>query len=310
MKKRNHTAFTLIELLTVISIIALLISILLPVFRSARDASRKLVCKTNLYGLIQGVNAYAVNNKDYYPAAYLENYPSGEITHFSGMLINDGYSEAVFHCPALANDGLPPMNTEYDNLEEGQLNKTDGVFDSQARRCSYTVNQALFPEGNFDIGINGTQSLSRYVSVSRVKSTSNTIALTELSSDWQFFNKDNNCYSHLPVHGFCGIGTGSNNRYDLNLVEQDSGKVCTKNGLFREIRVSALSKVPDPRRLKPSRLDWVGRNHGIEEKVTNFGYADGHVEDKTIFETVEVFQWGRMIYSIKGGSRVVRIKNF
>ena len=46
MKKSK--AFTLIEVLVVISIISLLISILLPALSSARAAARDLKCKTQL----------------------------------------------------------------------------------------------------------------------------------------------------------------------------------------------------------------------------------------------------------------------
>ncbi len=306
MKSRDK-AFTLIELLVVISIIALLLSILMPVLANIREASRRLVCKTNLYGIMQSVSAYTAEHS-YYPPAYLNNSGTGQITHFSGILAKTGFNDNVFHCPSIPSGGLPPMNTDYNNLEEGQIAKSQDIIDLQAERCSYTVNQAIFPEDNFTYGLNGTASPSRYVAAGRVKSTSMTITLTEWNPDWRFLDKDGNCRSYLPVHGFCGISTGSNNRYDLNLVRQDSEKVCLKNGLFRQVTTAALSEVPTPNRIKPSRLDWVGRNHGADKELSCFAYADCHVEENTIFDTVKTFQWGKMIYSIKGGSRVVRPK--
>jgi prepilin-type processing-associated H-X9-DG protein len=51
-----------------------------------------------------------------------------------------------------------------------------------------------------------------------------------------------------------------------------------------------------------SRLDWVGRNHGrgkYSQKTTNFLYVDGHVETRTIEDTLTPFQWGDRFYSIQ-----------
>ncbi len=50
--------FTIIELLVVISIIAVLISILLPALSSARETSRRLKCLTNLKGIGMGLSIY------------------------------------------------------------------------------------------------------------------------------------------------------------------------------------------------------------------------------------------------------------
>ena len=52
-------AFTLVELLVVISIIALLLSILMPSLSRARELAKRTVCSTNVRSLLQGVILYS-----------------------------------------------------------------------------------------------------------------------------------------------------------------------------------------------------------------------------------------------------------
>ncbi|MEM1355329.1 MAG: prepilin-type N-terminal cleavage/methylation domain-containing protein [Planctomycetota bacterium] len=61
-------AFTLIELLIVISIIALLIAILLPALRSARVSAKNIQCSSNLKQLGIAQFAYTGDNKDQFTA--------------------------------------------------------------------------------------------------------------------------------------------------------------------------------------------------------------------------------------------------
>jgi prepilin-type processing-associated H-X9-DG protein len=64
------SGFTLIALLVVISIIALLISILLPALAGARDAAVSINCANNNRQLLMAFKMYAADNDDYINAVY------------------------------------------------------------------------------------------------------------------------------------------------------------------------------------------------------------------------------------------------
>ena len=63
----RRKAFTLIELLIVIAIIALLIGILLPALGKARDTARGLLCQSNLRGNTTALVMYAGDYKSKFP---------------------------------------------------------------------------------------------------------------------------------------------------------------------------------------------------------------------------------------------------
>src|SRR4051812_36865250 len=68
MKRRRCSGFSIVELLVVIGIIALLISILLPAMRIARESAKRTQCASQLRQLGLAFQLYANANRGSLPA--------------------------------------------------------------------------------------------------------------------------------------------------------------------------------------------------------------------------------------------------
>jgi len=118
---RTAAAFTLVELLVVIGIIAVLIAILLPSLAKARAGAVTLQCAANLRSIGQGLALYQGENAGYYPmgqfsvGANREGYWPVVISQALGApqtgtfdawnnANNAALAKGVFNCPARALD--------------------------------------------------------------------------------------------------------------------------------------------------------------------------------------------------------------
>src|SRR5687768_10778865 len=104
------SAFTLVELLVVIGIIAILMSILLPTLGRARESARRATCLSNLRQVGMTFRFYAMNNRDQVPMGYRAKnkqfnsmfYGSTKKAVLFGWMYRAGLirSPEVFYCPS------------------------------------------------------------------------------------------------------------------------------------------------------------------------------------------------------------------
>jgi prepilin-type N-terminal cleavage/methylation domain-containing protein/prepilin-type processing-associated H-X9-DG protein len=321
--RKLSVGFTLVELLVVIGIIAILIAILMPALSKVRDQARTVKCAANLRSVGQGLMIYVAQNNGAFPAAY---HYVGEFVdpgsgvqgpadaaqgyvHWSSYLYSQGNQSVpldAFQCPSIENGGLPPTNPPPDDFDDGQSADNAGVVDEQARRCAYTVNEAVCPRNKWVIGFQGAARPYRYVKAGIVKGASETVLATEWHQNWRIvsdFGRSNPgetvCKSHRPVHGWTAGG-----QLNLEMVAPFGGRQ-----VLYQAKVYNLARDPQPGQSSETRLDWVGRNHGRrvldsngwDMRKTNFLYCDGHVETKHIRETLQpVFEWGQRFYTLEG----------
>src|SRR4051794_17003800 len=109
VSSRRRAAFTLVELLVVIGIIALLISVLLPALNKARKAARTTACMSNIRQLCMAEIQYVQDNKGRFSPYYNGSGGSKfQIEWISQMAPSKtGQFDKVRLCPEATEENLP-----------------------------------------------------------------------------------------------------------------------------------------------------------------------------------------------------------
>ena len=109
---RRKSGFTLVELLVVISIIAVLMALLLPAVQNSRESARRTQCKNNMKQLGIAIHAYAETHSLLPPGVGGTSGSASNGERLSGIVFLLPYLEQNAAQPlAVADAATRPSNT-------------------------------------------------------------------------------------------------------------------------------------------------------------------------------------------------------
>ncbi|HLP84810.1 MAG TPA: DUF1559 domain-containing protein [Phycisphaerales bacterium] len=259
--------------------------------------------------------------------------PANGYIHWSYFLFNDGQvPEDAFECPSVPNGGAPRTNpgSNSEDYEAGQESFGGGTkespndlpVDRQVKRIAYGGNDALFPRNKF-FSEGPADRVNRFVDTSLVDGSARGAAGTIIAAEfaygqnWQSLrdtadSPPNRMKSHRPITPFTRPGTPSSRPTSapISQTSQPTWRYPDINSpTWRQTKFT--KDAPEGMISNAfSGLMAVGRHHSGKDDIGgsgNFVFADGHVENSFVTNTIRKKQWGDKFWSISGDNIVDQV---
>ena len=173
--------WTLVEVLVVISTLALLLALLMPALAAARSQARTLVCRSNLRQLVLANTGYATENNGFYVPGAADMWDRAGLHRWHGIRARRDEAFDPHRGPLVAYlaEGRVkecPLGTDF--------TKSDDWDSSFERGCGgYGYNLTYLGSRLWDAGLNGTeafrQAYERTASVEEVANPGQTLMFTD-----------------------------------------------------------------------------------------------------------------------------------
>lgn len=274
LKNRNlkdgfmkNKAFTLVELLVVVSIIAILLAILIPSLRRAKEQANCVICKSNLrnYGLAGAMYLEANNNKFPHPktcvdgretfepfgTAYLAQHPKACRWHDDEVEAKGPFwsylqAKGVHVCPTFAaiSRNRGKNHPEHDTILNIPINP----------RNTYTMNGFLSAGDEYE---DLSHKPGQMAKLTDVKHPAQTLFVAE-ENIWIIYNKD--------------LGRGYKDEINVSLSALNDmffGPAMYGNG----DSIATFHKAPDSK---------------LNKGLSNVLFVDGHVDERRAFDQADL----------------------
>ena len=255
-KNQRRAAFTLVELLVVIGIIALLISILLPSLGAARRHAKSVASLSNLRQIGIALVQYRVENRGFYPVAAWNKYPGRARFRWSDAIYPYMKNTEVYLSPQLDEGDLIRMKKPFFHTTTGTANDGSEIIPDKTRYWGgYGYNWQYLGNGRPDAS--GKEFFAR--EGAQIRKTSETIAVADT-------NGSRNGGTSLTGEGVYVIDPPL---MSLNLGSRGSRKTATSPA-GANYGYTGGSDGDPAHRATPAE-----RNHGNKVNVL---FCDGHAE--------------------------------